>query len=62
MKHETDSLTVGTLCHAKSDAEEIRLTEVTADFIHWINPITGSTGRMLRAHFLNFFTPISPPN
>lgn len=44
---------------AASDGEEIRLTQVTTDFIHWINPVTGSTGRMLRCHFLNFFTLLS---
>jgi hypothetical protein len=47
---------------AHSDGEEIQITQVTRDFVHWINPVTDSTGRMLRAHFLNFFTPISPPN
>lgn len=44
---------------AHADGEKIQLTKVTSDFIHWINPTTGGTGRMLRAHFLNFFTPIS---
>ena len=44
---------------AHSDGEKIQITQVTRDFIHWINPITGSQGRMLRAHFLNFFTRIS---
>ena len=44
---------------AHSDGEEIQITQVTRDFVHWINPVTDSTGRMLRAHFLNFFTPIS---
>lgn len=43
---------------AHADGEEIQITQVTRDFIHWINPVTGSTGRMLRAHFLNFFTPL----
>ncbi len=47
---------------AHSDGEKIQITQVTRDFIHWINPITGSHGRMLRAYFLNFFTPISSPN
>lgn len=42
---------------AHADGENIQLTKVTRDFIHWINPTTGSTGRMLRCHFLNFFTP-----
>lgn len=53
------ALAVGATCHAKSDGEIIQLTQITADFIHWINPVTGSTGRMLRAYFLNFFTPLS---
>jgi len=44
---------------AHSDGEKIQITQASRDFIHWINPITGSQGRMLRAHFLNFFTPIS---
>lgn len=54
-----DALAVGQRCQAISDGETIQLSQVTRDFIHWINPTTGSTGRMLRAHFLNFFTPIS---
>lgn len=53
------ALAVGAVFVAASDREEIRLTQVTADFIHWINPVTGSTGRMLRCHFLTFFTPLS---
>jgi len=53
------ALAVGTVFVAASDGEEIRLTQVTTDFIHWIYPTNGSTGRMLRCHFLNFFTPLS---
>lgn len=56
---ETASLAVGATCHAKNDGETIELTQITADFIHWINPTNGSTGRMQRCHFLNFFTLIS---
>lgn len=44
---------------AHSDGEKIQITQVTRDFIHWLNPITGSHGRMLRAYFLNYFTPVS---
>lgn len=53
------ALAVGATCHAKGDGEIIELTQVTADFVFWLNPHTGSAGRMQRAHFLNFFTPIS---
>lgn len=53
------ALAVGQHFVAASKGEQIQLTQVTRDFIHWINPTTGSTGRMLRAHFLNFFTLIS---
>jgi len=51
------ALAVGQHFVAASNGEPIQLTQVTRDFIHWINPTTGSTGRMLRAHFLNYFTP-----
>ena len=53
------SLAVGATCRAAGNGEIIQLTQVTADFVFWINPATGSTGRMQRAHFLNFFTLIS---
>lgn len=53
------ALAVGRRCQALTDGETIQLTQVTRDFIHWINPQTGSTGRMMRCYFLNFFTPIS---
>lgn len=45
---------------ASSTGEKIELTQISADFIHWINPKTGSTGRMMRRYFSNFFTPILP--
>ena len=51
------ALEVGRTFLAYSDGEKIQLTKVTRDFVHWINPITGSHGRMLSAYFLNFFTP-----
>ncbi len=53
------SLAVGATCRAAGDGETIQLTQVTPDFVFWINPTNGSTGRMQRCHFLNFFTPIS---
>ena len=43
---------------ASSTGEKIELTQISADFIHWINPKTGSTGRMMRRYFSNFFTPV----
>ena len=51
------ALEVGSTFLAYSDGETIQITSVTRDFVHWINPITGSHGRMLKAYFLNFFTP-----
>ena len=53
------ALAVGATCRAAGDEETIQLTQVTPDFVFCINPTNGSTGRMQRAHFLNFFTPIS---
>ncbi len=47
----------GAVFVADSNSETVQLTQVTAHFIHWINPKNGSTGRMMRRHFLNFFTP-----
>ncbi len=53
---------VGRTFLAHADGETIQITSVTRDFVQWINPITGSHGRMLKAYFLNFFTHISSPN
>jgi hypothetical protein len=44
------------------DAEEIQITKIARDFVHWLNRGSQGHGRMLRAYFLNFFTPISPTN
>lgn len=49
---------VGQPFMAASNGEKIELTQISADFIHWINPKTGSTGRMMRRYFSNFFTPV----
>lgn len=62
MKAKNINLATGGAFMAHADGEKIQLTQVTPDFVFWINPITGSTGRMQRCHFLNFFTPISSSN
>lgn len=50
-------LAVGSHFMASPDGEKIQLTQVTADFVHWIAPTTGSTGRMMRRYFLDFYSP-----
>lgn len=51
-------LVTGTAFVAHTDGEEVQLTHVSADFVHWINATSGSTGRMMRRYFLNFFSPL----
>lgn len=50
------ALAVGDSFMAATGGQKIQLTRVAPDFVHWINPATGSTGRMMRAYFLNFYT------
>lgn len=50
------SFAVGDVCRGL-DTEEILITRIDRDFVHWL--CRASHGRMLKAHFLNFFTPIS---
>ena len=49
---------VGSVCRGL-DAAEIQITRIDRDFVHWLNRFSQGHGRMLKAHFLNFFTPVS---
>jgi hypothetical protein len=48
---------VGDKCTARDGTETVQITRVERDFIHWIDASNGSTGRMMRCYFYNFYQP-----
>jgi len=51
---------VGDKCTAIGGRETVQITRVERDFIHWIDASNGSTGRMMRCYFFNFYQPVFP--